>query len=603
MRNLARPARFGTCILVVGVVACGGGREEESTAVVREAVGEPMGTFPSADERLALMAVNRARSDPSVVKGPQSTVYPARPPILWHYDLNRSARFHAKNLQSANTTIMHTSPCKLNTNIGTSGCDGTTSCACATAVPNLCRNCANVAAVNTCGTDSFTRIGYFTDIATGEVTAGGYPDSFSAVADWIDEPAGGDGHRQNLLDVGITSNVMGAGRAGGSSCWASFDIIDQGFQSGVVIPKIPTASVKPVRGAAGATYTYYATWADPLGGMPLGISVVIDGTCHAMTRELGSASLNSTWVYAAALTAGCHSYFFVARDAASATVEYPTTGTLVVGAGATCAEFQASAHVYSCFAGADAGEAGAGDAIAGDATADASADASAKDGGDAAANDGGDASAKDSGDATAADGGDASAEDARDGEGDALTLDVVSADAVDSGANDASGDSESVVDAPSADGALEAGPADADAPDVAAIEAAPQDAISTDTSLDMQSAPLDAAMEASVARYDAASSEDAAVDVNQRDQALPDVTTRDSGGGVSLDAGAHEGAPVAVDTTGAVDSGCSCLVGRRRASGRAWPELLALGLGWRWRRRRMRKPVSVGENRLLVFDA
>jgi len=109
-----------------------------------------------------IMAINRGRSDPSTVKGASSTLYPAVAPVAWSYDLSRSSRFHATNLTSSDATLMHTSPCTLNTNVGTSGCDGTVACACATAVPAMCSACAKVDAVNTCGTDPFVRIGYFT---------------------------------------------------------------------------------------------------------------------------------------------------------------------------------------------------------------------------------------------------------------------------------------------------------------------------------------------------------------------------------------------------------------------------------------------------------
>ena len=44
------------------------------------AVGEPTSDgFPSPAERLGLMAINRARSDPQTVKGAMSASYPARP--------------------------------------------------------------------------------------------------------------------------------------------------------------------------------------------------------------------------------------------------------------------------------------------------------------------------------------------------------------------------------------------------------------------------------------------------------------------------------------------------------------------------------------------
>jgi hypothetical protein len=54
-----------------------------------------MNGFPSALERLGLMAINRARSDPQTVKGASSASYPARPPVIWSLVLNQSARFWA----------------------------------------------------------------------------------------------------------------------------------------------------------------------------------------------------------------------------------------------------------------------------------------------------------------------------------------------------------------------------------------------------------------------------------------------------------------------------------------------------------------------------
>src|SRR5947209_20109490 len=47
------------------------------------AVGEQTNGFPSAIERLGLMAIHRARSDPQTVKGPSSAPYEGRPPALW----------------------------------------------------------------------------------------------------------------------------------------------------------------------------------------------------------------------------------------------------------------------------------------------------------------------------------------------------------------------------------------------------------------------------------------------------------------------------------------------------------------------------------------
>src|SRR5207237_712859 len=154
------------------------------------AIGEPMGSFPSPDERLLIMAINRARSDPATVKGASSDIYPARPPVTWSYDLSRSARFHATSLQLGNVTLMHTSPCTLDRSVDSNGCNGAPACACSSPIPSSCAACANVPAINSCGTDTFTRIGYFTPIATGEVASAGYPDTFATVDGWVDEPSG-----------------------------------------------------------------------------------------------------------------------------------------------------------------------------------------------------------------------------------------------------------------------------------------------------------------------------------------------------------------------------------------------------------------------------
>src|SRR4029077_6897264 len=184
---------IATTSLLAAIVACALGcvlgcvSSEEPPAVLRQsALGEPVNGFPSAAERLGIMAINRARSDPATVRGAQSAMYPARPPVLWSYERSRSSRFHATTLRTAGVTLMHSSPCPLNTNVATAGCDGNPTCACATPVPAMCAGCSSgVAAVNTCGTDTFVRIGFFTAGSTtranGEVAAAGYADPMAVV--------------------------------------------------------------------------------------------------------------------------------------------------------------------------------------------------------------------------------------------------------------------------------------------------------------------------------------------------------------------------------------------------------------------------------------
>ena len=341
---------LASLLLVAGCLAPGSDPVSER----RAAVGEPANGFPSALERLGLMAINRARSDPQTVKGAQSTSYPARPPVIWSLVLNQSARFHSTNLELSDVTLMHTSACTLNTDVGTSGCSGDPACACASPTPSTCAKCAQVAATNNgCGTDPFVRIGYFTSgsgvSASGEVAAAGYSDPIAVVDGWMDEAAGSDGHRKILTDQGTSANTMGYGHASGANCWSSFDTGDSGTLKNATIPKLPTAAVSPASGKAG-TFTFYATWADPALGAPGSINVVVDGACTPLSRELGTDTLNATYKGTATLAAGCHNYYVLARDASGTAVTYPTTGAITVAVGSsTCSsDYVATAPAASC---------------------------------------------------------------------------------------------------------------------------------------------------------------------------------------------------------------------------------------------------------------
>jgi hypothetical protein len=298
---------------------------------VTSAVGEVDSGYPTPWERALFMAANRARSDPSTVKGASSTIYPAQAPLVFHKDLGRSARFHATNLETGKAPLMHPSPCTLKTDVGTSGCDGNPSCACTTgATCNSCGTCAD-------GTDPFVRIKYFyTAGGSGEVAAAGYQDPWGVMDGWVDEAAGADGHRM-IVDGG-SYGLVGFGHSSGTTgaCWPTFDVGD--FASAKPAPaKIASAAPKPYGGNAG-TFRVYATWDDKTGGAPKDLSASVDGKCTAMTKELGDPTLNATYYADVPLTAGCHPVFIVGHDSGGARQAYPTTTafTIAVGGG-TCA--------------------------------------------------------------------------------------------------------------------------------------------------------------------------------------------------------------------------------------------------------------------------
>ncbi|MDB4967163.1 MAG: hypothetical protein JWN44_2852, partial [Myxococcales bacterium] len=326
------------------------------TATVSEAIGEQQDGFPNPWERALFMASNRARSDPATVKGPQSTVLPPQAPLVIAHDLERSARFHAVNLENGKAPLMHESPCTLKTDVGTSGCDGSPSCACSTGT--TCNSCSSCPA----GTAPFTRIKYFyTPGGNGEVAAAGYGDPWKVVEDWVFEAAGADGHRM-IIDSG-GSGVVGFGHAGGTAgaCWSTFDVGDFG-PAKPTPAKIASAAPKPYAGKAG-TFRVYAAWSDPAAGAPQDLFAVVDGTCTALAKELGDDKKNAAYFADLPLADGCHSVYVVGHDATGARQSYPTTVAFTINVGGVACADQVPQPASTCDVGnpgVDLGGGGAG---------------------------------------------------------------------------------------------------------------------------------------------------------------------------------------------------------------------------------------------------
>jgi hypothetical protein len=333
---------FG-CAIVVMLAGCSERIPSSASVVETQSVGDPQNGFPSPDERALFMAANRTRSDPSTVKGPSSTIYPAAAPLMVHYDLERSSRFHSTMLATGHAPLMHESPCTLDTNVGTSGCDGTPSCGCQGGV--TCNSCGTCAA----GTGPFDRIAYFYSGGgdEGEIIAAGYGDPWSVMDGFVDEAAGSDGHRQIVTSASYTVAGFGHADSPAGACWGTFDAGDFGGAK-VAAALIPSAAPKPVAGAAG-TFRVYATWADPAGGAPASLRAVVDGACTNLVKELGDPKLNSTWYADVPLTNGCHSVYILGQSASGTQASYPATTafTINVGNSANCAASVAQ-PVASC---------------------------------------------------------------------------------------------------------------------------------------------------------------------------------------------------------------------------------------------------------------
>ena len=300
--------------------------------------------YPSYQERLALVAINRARTDPNNpaagTGGSCSAQKPPTQPLTLSYAGSHATRFHSQNLLKTHSGLSHDSYCDLKADVATSGCDGSAACAC-----NAGSECFSCTTLGGCGTDPFARAGLFGFSANGEVGAAGYADGWAAVEGWVTECPPQDGHRQILN--GADKNALGLGHAeGGGGCWQSFDFGDTGVLPG---PR-PVLAAGVHRPETGSSPDFYVTYASS--GAATAVNVVIDGVCHPMSIELGAPTL-ATYKATINVGAGCHEYYFVAEDQSHAQHSSPGAGAYGVG---SCTDFRPTRQAATCAAGVpDAG--------------------------------------------------------------------------------------------------------------------------------------------------------------------------------------------------------------------------------------------------------
>ena len=325
-------------LFAVGLVACAQATgaddgDRPGVGVERAALGEPQNGFPSWTERVDLVWVNRARSDPQADLAGcaasacgEKACYSPKPPLVWSYTLSRSARFHSANLLACGA-FDHPSPCAVVSNIGTlytpGNCGGAASCACTGG------SCS-------CGSGGCTawdaRITLFGGSPTGENIAEnqGDDDPVDMFYQWLWESSSAtactfteaNGHRMNIL---TQSGAIGVGCADGSAYLCTQDFGGPASPSGKI--------VAGVHYPATGSISFRANWYDPA-GPPKDAQVNIDGTCHAMTKERGVNANNATYLLANQSLSGCHHYVFMFLDAAGTLVTYPDTGSFGIGCSA-----------------------------------------------------------------------------------------------------------------------------------------------------------------------------------------------------------------------------------------------------------------------------
>lgn len=250
--------------------------------------------------------------------------YSAMPPLAWSQALNRSARFHSDEMVRQGY-FAHDSACTLVSSINSlypGSCDGSAACACVG---------GSVACSPTC-TGWAQRVQLFGGSPSGEIIASPSNPNQSFYL-WLYEPGdttscqftSANGHRWLIL---TSTGAVGAGVAGYSS---------GDFGAGSAPAKIPSGAHYPQQAAS---VEIWANWYDSAG--PSLASVNVDGSCAPMTLQRGTQT-NGAWsATVTGVASGCHRYYFSFRDAAGTTVTYPTTGSLAIGSGGTCPDWDSS---------------------------------------------------------------------------------------------------------------------------------------------------------------------------------------------------------------------------------------------------------------------
>ena len=318
-------------VLVLAIGLCVAGISAPAAAE-----GESVGTFPTWEERWIHQLINRARCDPQIELAgcgvcAEAACYEPAKPLTWAVELNRAARFHSANLTDSGCGMMHDSPCSLIADIDLlypDSCDGSVSCACVSGTAS----CAG-------GTDTWARIAMFDTIGFGENIAGSSSDPTTPFYLWLLEPTGNsacgfhpnadNGHRYNILADLAHVDSVGTGQSG------SYVISD--FGDGPDPGKIPSGSHYPRQAA---TVEVWANWYDTAG--PAAAAVNVGGVCNTMSLERGTATNGAWMAEVSGVGSGCHRYYFEFLDSVGTSATYPTTGSLAIGAGAGCPDWDAS---------------------------------------------------------------------------------------------------------------------------------------------------------------------------------------------------------------------------------------------------------------------
>ncbi len=283
--------------------------EKSASKMSHHELGEPVGEFPSYDERVLLYLTNRLRTEPTAFNPDEP--YEPSPPLKWDYALNQAARFHAQHIIEASCWCEdHSSCCTLTDSGG--------EVACATSA-------------STCGgTSADERVSYWSPNYAGENMARGQMTPQAAIDGWTFS----SGHWQNINRGG--NSLLGAGAY--NNAWV------QDFGVGGQRP----VAEDGIHFQDGGLVRFGINYYQPNTGGPQSILAVVNGECHELDLTYGAPELGS-FETAMQLEPGCHRYYFFVRDGDGNDHVYPTTGSLGAAVATSgCELFSAERPADTC---------------------------------------------------------------------------------------------------------------------------------------------------------------------------------------------------------------------------------------------------------------
>jgi hypothetical protein len=289
--------------------AGGPGRIEQSS----RQVGEPVDGLPTYEERTLHHMTNRIRAGMDC--GQPSLQCSGAPvaPLSWDHNQGAAAHWFARHLHDAQC-FQHDTCCHLEEVGGVVQCD---SQGYTCSPPGQCDYSPDCP-----GTSASARLSMFNASYSGENIAAGNYTAEATICQWLNSP----GHRSNMCSS--SHGKLGTGHYGGSSCYGSYWVQDFGWGSA------PTGVVSGSHWGDGSDPTFGALFYDTSATGPVQRAVVVvDGTCHDMTLELGDDQTGAYSVSSLAPGTGCHAYWFLFNGSNGDRYAYPTMGSFLFGSG------------------------------------------------------------------------------------------------------------------------------------------------------------------------------------------------------------------------------------------------------------------------------